>query len=66
MEYLQYRNGSERCISILVWSFKPYYKWNTFNTCGDFGSRYYVLISFKPYYKWNTFNTPRTNNTQRN
>ena len=36
--------------------FKPYYKWNTFNTVivefvGAMGR------SFKPYYKWNTFNT---------
>ena len=37
-------------------SFKPYYKWNTFNTC----CRVCIWIqirSFKPYYKWNTFNT---------
>ena len=38
-------------------SFKPYYKWNTFNTV--FGAS---LVppepsGFKPYYKWNTFNT---------
>ena len=38
-------------------SFKPYYKWNTFNT------RSYQIKGrkngncFKPYYKWNTFNT---------
>ena len=37
-------------------SFKPYYKWITFNTM-------YVaeenggLAGFKPYYKWITFNT---------
>ena len=37
-------------------SFKPCYKWNTFNTLGVI-----VIIkgaeSFKPCYKWNTFNT---------
>ena len=37
-------------------SFKPYYKWNTFNT------KQTILVigiglSFKPCYKWNTFNT---------
>ena len=39
-------------------SFKPYYKWNTFNTSEALkyleGIRLYC---FKPYYKWNTFNT---------
>ena len=37
-------------------SFKPYYKWITFNTeeC-KFITPY--LGSFKPYYKWITFNT---------
>ena len=36
--------------------FKPYYKWNTFNTVYPAVS---MLLerSFKPYYKWNTFNT---------
>ena len=41
-----------------VKSFKPYYKWNTFNTIVS--NKYLktlVLMSFKPYYKWNTFNT---------
>ena len=37
-------------------SFKPYYKWNTFNTVSG-GSIFYARYSFKPYYKWNTFNT---------
>ena len=37
--------------------FKPYYKWNTFNTQVDmFKSEF--ENGFKPYYKWNTFNTP--------
>ena len=37
-------------------SFKPYYKWNTFNTW----LKSQVIRKrrgFKPYYKWNTFNT---------
>ena len=39
-----------------VYSFKPCYKWNTFNTTK---ARILRLISgsFKPCYKWNTFNT---------
>ena len=36
--------------------FKPYYKWNTFNTLGDYIKDTF-LGRFKPYYKWNTFNT---------
>ena len=36
--------------------FKPYYKWNTFNTRYE-GSLGTESLSFKPYYKWNTFNT---------
>ena len=36
--------------------FKPYYKWNTFNTGGGYHQPL-VKYSFKPYYKWNTFNT---------
>ena len=56
MEYLQYRSPDGDLLFSLTLSFKPYYKWNTFNTtsCGDFGARY---SGFKPYYKWNTFNT---------
>ena len=38
-------------------SFKPYYKWNTFNTRRGKNILTPVLQSFKPYYKWNTFNT---------
>ena len=39
-----------------ITSFKPCYKWNTFNTKWDtlIGQ---PLGSFKPCYKWNTFNT---------
>ena len=39
-------------------SFKPYYKWNTFNTkIIGFSINERCPYSFKPYYKWNTFNT---------
>ena len=38
-------------------SFKPYYKWNTFNTLVWAAAYDYRFVSFKPYYKWNTFNT---------
>ena len=45
---------------VLLWnqSFKPYYKWITFNTTTPTA----VVVStpssgFKPYYKWITFNT---------
>ena len=41
-------------------SFKPYYKWNTFNTVGDITTLVWGRYSFKPYYKWNTFNTIET------
>ena len=39
-------------------SFKPYYKWITFNTkVGDVKTFFEYSPSFKPYYKWITFNT---------
>ena len=39
-------------------SFKPYYKWNTFNTILEIDfNNLYLNECFKPYYKWNTFNT---------
>ena len=37
-------------------SFKPCYKWNTFNTRNENVKRIKPQ-SFKPCYKWNTFNT---------
>ena len=39
--------------------FKPYYKWNTFNTKENRINASFDTPgeSFKPYYKWNTFNT---------
>ena len=36
--------------------FKPYYKWNTFNTMKKQNNNF-LYAGFKPYYKWNTFNT---------
>ena len=45
-----------RCKNIGGVSFKPYYKWNTFNTQLE-PLLQVILQSFKPYYKWNTFNT---------
>ena len=39
-------------------SFKPYYKWITFNTVElskEMARR--IFRGFKPYYKWITFNT---------
>ena len=39
-----------------TYCFKPYYKWNTFNTI-DTGECKLFFKHFKPYYKWNTFNT---------
>ena len=44
------------CI-VLQWSFKPYYKWNTFNTWYKENVDKFIMYGFKPYYKWNTFNT---------
>ena len=39
-------------------SFKPYYKWITFNTLVKlYKERYVKGHRFKPYYKWITFNT---------
>ena len=38
-------------------SFKPYYKWITFNTITYGRERGIAMLGFKPYYKWLTFNT---------
>ena len=39
-------------------TFKPYYKWITFNTLFIFQDVWQLLVmGFKPYYKWITFNT---------
>ena len=56
MEYLQYLiQGLDR--ELASESFKPCYKWNTFNTKLKHFSALSSAISFKPCYKWNTFNT---------
>ena len=56
MEYLQYyKEVSEEALRD---GFKPYYKWNTFNTIQlNLKKKQCMLFRFKPYYKWNTFNT---------
>ena len=43
-------------LQILSISFKPYYKWITFNIMLQCLVFLLVKISFKPYYKWITFN----------
>ena len=59
MEYLQYYQ-MQGYDPVMVIGFKPYYKWNTFNTKHVCRHRDCCDKSFKPYYKWNTFNTSRT------
>ena len=56
MEYLQYL-GMELVKELDNKGFKPYYKWNTFNTSIEIGRFLIDNPCFKPYYKWNTFNT---------
>ena len=56
MEYLQYITSDQNVVSIGM-SFKPYYKWNTFNTASGTLRQLDANVGFKPYYKWNTFNT---------
>ena len=58
MEYLQYVY-SFPVSTMFHLSFKPCYKWNTFNTGKDLMKVDTVMLSFKPCYKWNTFNTKR-------
>ena len=55
MEYLQY-SITGLVARVMSTCFKPYYKWNTFNTIIIRKNRR-IIWSFKPYYKWNTFNT---------
>ena len=46
------------CIGLrLSLSFKPYYKWITFNTKKEEYINDRNEKGFKPYYKWITFNT---------
>ena len=56
MEYLQYSKGEFIAINPTSGRFKPYYKWNTFNTLWQ-KMVLFLIGRFKPYYKWNTFNT---------
>ena len=55
MEYLQYFKTTN--VKEELKSFKPCYKWNTFNTFSQIKIPYQSQRSFKPCYKWNTFNT---------
>ena len=55
MDYLQYLDYSVHPFNHID-SFKPYYKWITFNTRKELRRNFYNC-SFKPYYKWITFNT---------
>ena len=56
MDYLQYRFYGTSGRKWENYSFKPYYKWITFNTRKELRRNFYNC-SFKPYYKWITFNT---------
>ena len=40
----------------VIWCFKPYYKWITFNIMKKIMDYVNQQHSFKPYYKWITFN----------
>ena len=56
MDYLQY--WKHLCmLAGISNSFKPYYKWITFNTKLKAYGDIVDILSFKPYYKWITFNT---------
>ena len=56
MDYLQYFGISSSHWFFLL-SFKPYYKWITFNTLAPIFSPIEADTGFKPYYKCITFNT---------
>ena len=58
MDYLQYEISANYSKARAEFSFKPYYKWITFNT--KYKKEVFKmrdLKGFKPYYKWITFNT---------
>ena len=57
MDYLQYINLSNLIKPSLSFSFKPCYKWITFNTENKLPGGSLSDVSFKPCYKWITFNT---------
>ena len=58
MDYLQYIMDYVNQQHIALFSFKPCYKWITFNITYTDDSGYNIapLQSFKPCYKWITFN----------
>ena len=62
-----YETIKKRMVNIQC--FKPYYKWNTFNTSIKWECFIGTWCCFKPYYNWNTFNTlirkPETWNQKR-
>ena len=60
MDNLQYNGEDLVRTSGKFLSFKPYYKWITFNTITLSGPEQWTTLSFKPYYKWITFNTLET------
>ena len=51
---------SEKARDFNLFSFKPCYKWNTFNTNLLPLRKLEICLCFKPCYKWNTFNTIET------
>ena len=55
MDYLQYVKN-QAFGSYYVESFKPCYKWITFNTLYTTNIYVVSIFSFKPCYKWITFN----------
>ena len=57
MDYLQYWGNKWGWQFVSFSSFKPYYKWITFNTSTATQNSNTYIPSFKPYYKWITFNT---------
>ena len=57
MDYLQYsEKGFEKIDAFLELSFKPCYKWITFNITVKNNVEGGTIMSFKPCYKWITFN----------
>ena len=56
MDYLQYSKYISESLYDTLESFKPCYKWITFNTNITI-LELVIILSFKPCYKWITFNT---------
>ena len=62
MDNLQYTGVVNFEVVVVNWSFKPYYKWITFNTVYNLRDQLHLdSLGFKPYYKWITFNTKKFN-----